>query len=67
MIQNVLRAIGGIGVYDTISICLFVSVFFGAVIWVFRLKKPFLHSMSSLPLADDNGKERTQSGGQNHE
>jgi hypothetical protein len=53
MIPNVLRAIGGIGVYDAISICLFVLVFCGAVLWAFTLKKSFLKTMSSLPLEDD--------------
>jgi hypothetical protein len=53
MISNVLRAIGGIGVYDAISICLFVLVFTGALIFAFRLKKPFLKAMSSLPLEDE--------------
>lgn len=53
MIENVLRAIGGIGVYDAISICLFVAVFGGALIWTARLKQPFVDTMSSLPLNDD--------------
>ena len=53
MLQNVLRAIGGIGVYDTISICLFVLVFLGALVWAARLKQPFLDAMSVLPLQDD--------------
>ncbi len=53
MISNVLRAIGGIGVYDAISICLFILVFSGALLWACRLKKPFLETMSSLPLQDD--------------
>ncbi len=52
MIANVLRAIGGIGVYDAISICLFVLVFTGALVWAFRLKKPFVQEMSSLPLEE---------------
>ena len=54
MIQNVLRAIGGIGVYDAISICLFVLVFLSVLVWTLRLKKPFVERMSSLPLADDS-------------
>jgi hypothetical protein len=53
MIENVLRAIGGIGMFDTISICLFMAVFCGVVIWTIRLKKPFIQEMSSLPLEDD--------------
>lgn len=53
MIENVLSAIGGIGVYDTISICLFMLVFCGVLVWAIRLKKPMLDQMSSLPLEDD--------------
>jgi len=64
MIQNVLRAIGGIGVYDAISICLFVLVFGGAVLWAFKLKRPFLDSMSSLPLNDETA---SQEGDHRHE
>ena len=59
MIPNVLRAIGGIGVYDAISICLFVLVFAGALVWAFRLKEPFLSTMSSLPLEDETRKGQT--------
>jgi hypothetical protein len=55
MIQNVLRAIGGIGVFDTISICLFVLVFGGALVCAARLKKPYVNAMSVLPLQDDGG------------
>jgi hypothetical protein len=58
MIQNVLRAIGGIGVYDTISIFLFISVFGAALVWALRLKKPFLNSMSLLPLEHDDEPSR---------
>jgi cytochrome c oxidase cbb3-type subunit 4 len=53
MIPNVLRAIGGIGVYDTISICLFVLVFCGVLVWALRLKRCVLDEMSSLPLRDE--------------
>ena len=53
MISNVLRAIGGIGVYDAISICLFVAVFSGVLVWTWRLKRPVLDEMSSLPLHDE--------------
>jgi hypothetical protein len=54
MIQNVLRAIGGVGVYDTISICLFVLVFCGALLWAARMPQPFLNRMSTLPLEDES-------------
>ena len=53
MIQNVLRELGGIGIYGVISVCLFFSVFGTALVWAFLLKKPFLNTMGSLPLEDE--------------
>ena len=50
MIQNVLRDIGGIGLYGVISVCLFFLVFSVALIRACLLKKSFLNSMSALPL-----------------
>lgn len=52
MIKNVLTEIGGIGLYGIISICLFFLVFSGALVWVFLMRKPFLNSLSQLPLED---------------
>ena len=52
MIQNVLRALGGIEIYGIISICLFFLVFLVAAIFAFTRKKPFCDSMSALPLDD---------------
>jgi hypothetical protein len=54
MFQNILKDIGGIGIYDAISICLFVMVFTGALLWAAGLKKPFLKAMSSMPLENDD-------------
>ncbi|MBI3414147.1 MAG: hypothetical protein HY043_02315 [Verrucomicrobia bacterium] len=66
MIQNVLRDIGGIGLYGVISVCLFFLVFSVAVIRACRLKKSFLQSMSTLPL-DDAQPVTTAKGISNHE
>jgi hypothetical protein len=52
MIQNVLRDIGGIGLYGVVSVCLFSVVFSVAFIRACLLKKSFLKSMSALPLED---------------
>ena len=53
MIKNVLTDIGGVGIYGVISICLFFAVFSGSLIWAMGLRKPFLESMSALPLEND--------------
>ena len=56
MIKNILQDIGGIGIYGVISICLFVTVFSGALIKASLLRKPFLKAMSRLPLEDGERK-----------
>jgi hypothetical protein len=53
MIQNVLQNIGGVGLYGVTSILLFFGLFLVILIWVARLKKPYLNSMRDLPLLDD--------------
>ncbi len=63
MVKNVLCDINGVEVYGVISICLFFTVFTTAVVWTAFLKKPFLKSMSILPLND--GERKTK--GQSHE
>ncbi len=71
MIQNVLREIGGVANYGVISICLFFVVFTTAMIWSLCLKKPFLQSMSSLPLENSDetsaSVEPTLKGANTHE
>lgn len=52
MIKNVLQDIGGVGIYGVVSICLFFTVFSGALVWAFLQKKSFLKEMSVLPLED---------------
>jgi hypothetical protein len=50
MVENVMHSIGGTSVYGVISICLFVAVFIGVLVWTIGLKKPYLDSMCELPL-----------------
>ena len=52
MIKNVLSDIGGVEIYGIVSICLFFTVFTVAMVWAWRLKKPFCNDMSALPLHD---------------
>ena len=55
MVQNVLRQIGGVGVYGVISVVLFFTVFGVAMVWALSHRKAFVDSMSTLPLEDDGG------------
>ena len=50
MMQDVLRSIGGVGMYGVISIAIFFLFFSGMLIWAFRLKGNYLNTMRELPL-----------------
>ncbi len=53
MIQNVLRNFIGIDAYGVISLCLFVTVFTGIVIWALLRKRSYLDAMARTPLDPD--------------
>jgi len=36
-----------------ISICIFFTVFLGALLWMLSLKRPYLNSMRELPLEEE--------------
>jgi hypothetical protein len=52
MEENVVSAIGGVGVYGIISISTFFAFFTGTLIWVCFLKKSHIESMVELPMDD---------------
>jgi hypothetical protein len=54
MIENVLRTLGGVGLYGIISVCLFFLFFTGMLVWALRLKKPYVNSMRGLPLDNED-------------
>lgn len=66
MIQNVLRDIGGIGIYGVISICLFFTVFVAALVRCCLLKPVEIRSASLLPL-DDGADTHSSHGDHHHE
>jgi cytochrome c oxidase cbb3-type subunit IV len=53
MMEKVLTSIGGVGAYGVISICIFIAVFVVVIVWMLCLKKPYLQTMRSLPLEDN--------------
>jgi hypothetical protein len=57
MIENVTHSIGGVSMYGVISICLFVAVFIGVLVWALCLKQPYLKSMRELPLEGEPAPE----------
>ena len=62
MLQDVLRNLGGVQIYGLISLCLFVLVFCGLVVWALIQKRSHLERMARLPLeADTETETRTKS------
>lgn len=55
MIKNILRDIGGIGIYGIVSLCLFFAVFTGAVLWTLLQRASFCKRMGALPLEEEKG------------
>ncbi len=66
MIKNVLSNIGGVGLYGVVSICLFFTVFIGAMLWAFAHGRDHLGRMSLMPL-DDQERTNLQTKGDSHE
>ena len=64
MIQHIVTEIGGIAGFGVVSICLFVAVFSGALVWAFCQKKAFLNSMGAMPLQDEESTKDAK--GDNH-
>ncbi len=62
MIENVVRGIGGVGMFGVISICIFFLFFIGMLWWAARLKKPYLSSMQTLPLENSSEQPKQPSG-----
>ena len=54
MIQNVLRALGGIENYGIISLCLFVFIFACVFVWACVQSKSHLDHMARVPLETED-------------
>jgi hypothetical protein len=52
MIQNVVRAMGGIAGFGVLSICLFFTVFLAASLFALFQRKSLCDHMGALPLED---------------
>jgi hypothetical protein len=53
MIKDVLRDIGGIGLYGVVSVCLFFVVFTTAAVRALAMRRQSAEEAGRLPLADD--------------
>lgn len=54
MIGEVLSSIKGVGIYPTISLVLFFTVFVAMIIMTMRLDRKYIEKMSKMPLDTDD-------------
>lgn len=54
MFKHYFEQIEGIEVFPLIALFIFVVFFILLLVWVFRVKKSYISSMSNLPLEEDN-------------
>ena len=57
MIRDILNSAPELGIYSTITMVLFITIFIGVVVWMVCVKKPYLKYMSELPLENNNSAE----------
>jgi cbb3-type cytochrome oxidase subunit 3 len=65
MFKEVLQSIEGIEIYTIISMIIFILFFIGMTIWLFKVDKKYIKTMSELPLKEDNNQVSNFTGGTN--
>ena len=55
MYKEILRSIAGIDVFPVVSLCLFVCVFAGVLVWAMRADRARLTHCANLPLDGPDG------------
>ncbi len=63
MFKEVLQSIEGIEIYTIISMIIFILFFIGMTIWLFKVDKRYIKTMSELPLEEDNNEFSNLTGG----
>jgi cytochrome c oxidase cbb3-type subunit 4 len=63
MFKEVLQSIEGVGFYTIVSMILFILLFIGITIWLFRVDNKYIKTMSELPLEEDNNEFSNLRGG----
>lgn len=56
MYRDVISRMEGIDILPLLGLFIFIALFIGMLIWVFRLSKNYIKTVSNMPLDDDNGK-----------
>ena len=65
MFKEVLQSIEGIEFYTIVSMIIFILFFVGMIIWLFKVDKKYIESMSELPLNEEKNEIKNLTGGTN--
>ena len=63
MFKEVLQSIKGVEFYSIVSMVIFILFFVGMTIWLFKVDKKYIKTMSELPLEKDNNEFSNLTGG----
>ena len=63
MFKEVLQSIEGIEFYTIVSMLIFILFFVGMTIWLFKVDKKYIKTMSELPLEENNNEFLNLRGG----
>lgn len=63
MFKEVLQSIEGIEFFTIVSMLIFILFFIGMTIWLFKVDKKYIKTMSELPLEGDNNEFSNLTGG----
>jgi cytochrome c oxidase cbb3-type subunit 4 len=63
MFKEVLQSIEGIEFYTIVSMIIFILFFIGMTLWLFKVDKKYIKTMSELPLESDNNEFSNLTGG----
>ena len=63
MFKEVLQSIEGVEFYTIVSMMIFILFFVGMIIWLLKVDKKYIKTMSELPLEEDNKEVSNLTGG----
>ena len=65
MFKEVLQSIEGVEFYTIVSMIIFILFFIGMTIWLFKVDRNYIKTMSELPLNEEINEVKNLTGGTN--
>ena len=65
MFKDVLQSIEGVEFFTIVSMIIFILFFIGMTIWLFKVDRKYIKTMSELPLNEEINEVKNLTGGTN--